>query len=195
MTDIKIFVLHYTKLPDRKASILKQFQEQGITNFEFVELYDRDTLIPAQLQKFEETLSPSEMSLFLKHMYAYYQIASHYKEALILEDDVILPKNFLQTLDGYRQELSPDYHLLFLGDSSENEGQTLYERDVEHGITNKTNKPNIYMINKACARRFISHFAVVQETPAHQIDQWMNETARLLRPKVFWANSTPMTSF
>ena len=77
MTDLKIFVLHYTKLPERKASILRQFQEQDITNFEFVELYDRDTLIPAQLQKFEETLSPSEMSLFLKHMYAYYQIASH----------------------------------------------------------------------------------------------------------------------
>ena len=188
MTDIKIFVLHYTHLPERKASILRQFQEQGITNFEFIEHYDTECLIPAQLEKFEETLSFSEISLFLKHMYAYQQIASHYKEALILEDNVILAKNFLQTLDGYRQELSPDYHLLFLN-NGEDQGQTLYERDVEQGITNKTNKTNMYMINKACARRFTSHFAVVQETPACQIDHWMNETARLLRPRVFWASS------
>jgi GR25 family glycosyltransferase involved in LPS biosynthesis len=196
MTEIKIFVLHYTKLADRKASILRQFQEQGITNFEFVELYDKDSLTPVQLQKFEPNLKLSEISLFLKHIYVYHQIASRYEEALILEDDAILPPNFLLTLNAYRQQLPPDYNLLFIGDGCnfhvpkelQKEGQSIYERGVDPMSWGASKCTDSYMINKACARRFTSHFAVVEKSTPYQIDHWINETARLLRPKVFWAS-------
>jgi GR25 family glycosyltransferase involved in LPS biosynthesis len=204
MTDIKIFVLHYTKLVDRKASILKQFQEQGITNFEFVELYDKDSLTPTHLEKFEQNLKPSEISLFLKHIYVYQQIASHYDEALILEDDAILAKNFLSTLNTYRQQLPPDYNLLFIGNGCglhvpkeiQKEGQNIYERGVDFkswGGNGASKCTDSYMINKACARRFSSHFTVVETKTPYQIDHWINETARLLRPKVFWAEPTIVT--
>jgi GR25 family glycosyltransferase involved in LPS biosynthesis len=204
MTDIKIFVLHYTKLVDRKASILRQFQEQGITNFEFIELYDKDTLTPAQLQKFEQNLKPSEISLFLKHIYVFHQIASKYDEALILEDDVILAPNFLPTLNTYRQQLPPDYNLFFIGDGcdlhvpkeNQKEGQNVYERGVDPlpwGGNGASKCTDSFMINKACARRFTSHFTVVEKTTPYQIDHWINKTARLLRPKVFWAEPTIVT--
>jgi hypothetical protein len=37
---MKIFVLHYSKLVDRKKSIIEQFKKQNITNYEFIEKYD-----------------------------------------------------------------------------------------------------------------------------------------------------------
>lgn len=204
MTDIKIFVLHYTKLVDRKASILRQFQEQGITNFEFVELYDKDSLTPAQLYKFEPNLKLSEISLFLKHIYVYHQIAYKYNEALILEDDAILGPNFLSTLNAYRQQLPLDYSLLFIGDGCnlhvpkelQKEGQNIYERGVNPlpwGGNGASKCTDSYMIHKACARQFTAHFTLGQQKTPYQIDHWINETSRVLKPKVFWAEPTIVT--
>ena len=39
---MKIFVLHYSKLVDRKKHILEQFKKQNITDYEFIEKYDKD---------------------------------------------------------------------------------------------------------------------------------------------------------
>ena len=204
MTEIKIFVLHYTKLADRKASILKQFQEQGITNFEFIELYDKDSLTPTQLQKFESNLKLSEISLFLKHIYVYHQIASKYDEALILEDDAILAPNFLPTLNAYRQQLPSNYNLLFIGNGCglhvpkelQKPGQNIYERGVDPvpwGGNGASKCTDSYMINKGCARQFTEHFTVGEKKTPYQIDHWINETARLLKSKVFWAEPTIVT--
>ena len=41
---MKIFVLHYSKLVDRKKHILEQFQKQNITDYEFIEKYDIEDL-------------------------------------------------------------------------------------------------------------------------------------------------------
>ena len=34
---MKIFVLHYSKLVDRKKHILEQFNKQGIVDYQFIE--------------------------------------------------------------------------------------------------------------------------------------------------------------
>ena len=201
MTDIKIFVAHYTKLTDRKASILRQFQEQGITNFEFVELYDKDSLTPAQLQMFADNLKLSEISLFLKHIYMYHQISFKYDEALILEDDAILAPNFLATLNSYRTQLPANWGMLFIGNGCDlhvpkelqTAGQNIYERGTDPlswGGNGASKCTDSYMISKACAKRFASHFHT--KTP-YQIDHWINDTARALKPSVFWAEPTIVT--
>jgi hypothetical protein len=40
---MKIFVIHYKKLVDRKKYMLDQFEKHNITDYEFVEI-DRDEL-------------------------------------------------------------------------------------------------------------------------------------------------------
>ena len=37
MNQIKIFVIHYSKLVERKKHILEQLQKYNITDFEFIE--------------------------------------------------------------------------------------------------------------------------------------------------------------
>ena len=41
---MKIFVLHYSKLTQRKQYILEQFASHGITEYEFIERFDKDTI-------------------------------------------------------------------------------------------------------------------------------------------------------
>jgi len=201
MSDLQIFVMHYTKLADRKASILRQFEEQGITDFEFIELYDKDSLSPTQLEKFQPTVKLTEISLFMKHIHVYHQIASHYDEALILEDDVILDKNFFSTLNAYRQQLPSDYNLLFLGDCCslhvpkhlQKEGQNLYEWGGEGwGSYGASKCTDSYMINRSCAKQFIDYFNM-QEKTTYTNDHWINDAVIHLKPRVFWAEPTIVT--
>jgi len=42
---MKIFVIHYTKLTKRKPHIIRQFNTYNITNYEFVEVFDKENLI------------------------------------------------------------------------------------------------------------------------------------------------------
>ena len=146
----------------------------------------------------------SEISLFLKHIYVYHQIASRYEEALILEDDAILAPNFLPTLNTYRQQLPSDYNLLFIGDGcdlhvpkeSQTPGQHIYERGVDPlpwGGNGASKCTDSYIINRACARQFTEHFTLAKQKTPYQIDHWINETSRILKPKVFWAEPTIVT--
>jgi len=41
---MKIFVLHYSKLTQRKRFILEQFERHGITEYEFIERFDKDEI-------------------------------------------------------------------------------------------------------------------------------------------------------
>jgi hypothetical protein len=76
--NIKIFVLHYSKLVERKEFVLKQFEKHNITEFEFVELFDKDQLTDDQKNKFtgsyymgEEKFMPAVISLYLKHIHVF----------------------------------------------------------------------------------------------------------------------------
>jgi len=64
---MKFFVTHYTPLIERKAHIIEQFQKYNITNYTFIETYDRENLKQSDLNKFSH-IRLSEISLFLKHI-------------------------------------------------------------------------------------------------------------------------------
>lgn len=113
---MKIFVLHYSKLVDRKKHILEQFNKQGIIDYEFIEKYDKNEISEDDSNLFDTYYSKPHMSLYLKHTYVYNIIAEHYEHALILEDDVILCDNFVENLNNYMSELPEDFDMLFIGD-------------------------------------------------------------------------------
>ena len=81
---MKIFVLHYSKLVERKQNILQQFSKQNITNYEFIELFDKDVLTNEHKKLFIPDFKPSMMSLMLKHFHVYKEIAEKLKPEIML---------------------------------------------------------------------------------------------------------------
>jgi GR25 family glycosyltransferase involved in LPS biosynthesis len=110
---MKIFVVHYKKLIDRKDFIINQFKKYNITDYEFIEI-DRDELEGYDLSIFEN-IPNSYMAIGLSHIYAYNKIKDNYDEALIFEDDVIFCDNFINIFNYYLTQLPKDYDMVFLG--------------------------------------------------------------------------------
>ena len=78
-----VYVCHYSKLKERKESLLEQFEEERIYQYEFIETYDKNTWNKDEIEKdypnlfckwkkglshYNEDSQNSERSLVLKHV-------------------------------------------------------------------------------------------------------------------------------
>jgi glycosyl transferase family 25 len=136
-----IFVIHASTFVERRRRIEAQMNALGLP-FEFVLDFDVPA-IPESLKRriFRQgTLSPAQQSCALKHWKAHQLMVERQTlRALVLEDDVILAKGFLLTLEKLMlEELSlGDPHVTFLGCGGHyyvpteqiREGQFLYLRN------------------------------------------------------------------
>jgi GR25 family glycosyltransferase involved in LPS biosynthesis len=200
---MKVFVIHYKKLTDRKESILRQFQKHNITDFEFVEI-DRDELDkqePQELIIFGPNYPKPQMAITLSHIYAYRQIVAKYDSALILEDDAVLSDNFIEKLNHYCSQLPPSYDMLFIGDGC---GlhipktelvpmKNVYKKGLYptswggNGITRCTDS---YVVSKQCAVKLCTYIQNTQHKINLPIDWWLNTAARDTLLNVYWAEPT-----
>ena len=196
---MKVFVIHYSKLVERKQHILDQFQKQNITNFEFVEKYNQEDLQPADLQLFQG-LKKSVISLLLKHFHVYKFIAESHQHALILEDDVVLAPNFVDLFKKYTQQLPQTYDLLFLGNGcnlhiekkSLIPGRHVYRKGLtptSWGGNGATRCTDSYMISQKCAARLCAYLKTLQRIQLPS-DWWLNEACRDNHLEVYWAEPT-----
>lgn len=138
---MKIFVVHYKKLIERKdylKTALKFFDD--VNNLEFVEDYDRDFVKDydtmyyknedlwkqrvKNLYKYEPVyrdLKNSEICNSLSHLEAMKRIVKQKLDrAIILEDDVIINKNFVNKINIFEREMnnqSEKYDFGFFGSS------------------------------------------------------------------------------
>lgn len=203
---MKIFVIHYKKLVDRKIHLLNQLKKYNITNYEFIEI-DRDELTIEHMNQFEGTQRSNKagMAISLSHYYAYKEISEKYDNALILEDDVILSDNFMDSLSKYLTELPEDYDMLFIGDGCnfhiENNrvvpGKYIYERGVHPtnwGGNGATRCCDSYLVNKKCANKMTESVSNLNNKISEcGIDWWINNNARYHQFKVYWAEPTIVT--
>lgn len=201
---MKIFVTHYTKLENRKIAIEKQFQKHNITDYEFIEKYDKEYLTHDERMLFHPKLPTTVMSLSLKHRYVYRCIRDKYDYALILEDDVILSDNFVAILEKYMSELPTDYDMLFIGDGCN--FHIPKERLLEHKhIYLKENSPtnwggdgstrclDSYIMSRACATQVCEYIDSLIYKTILPIDWWLNMVIREYNFKVYWAEPTIVT--
>ena len=112
---MKIFVVHYNKLVERKINILNQLNENNL-QAEFVEQYTRDNLNINDKRIFLRNVNAANMAISLSHLYCYKEIAEKYDYGLILEDDAIFDKNFNNNIIKYICQLPTDWDMLFLDD-------------------------------------------------------------------------------
>lgn len=201
---MKIFVLHYSKLFDRKKHILEQFQKQNIKDYEFIEKYDKDEITDYESNIFEINYKKSTMSLHLKHNYVYKLIAENYENALICEDDVILCDNFIEKINNYMTQIPQNYDMLFIGDGCNLHieqhklinNQNIYEKNLEPtswGGDGASRCSDSYIITKKCANKLCEYINNLKCKINLPIDWWLNVAARDNNFKVYWTEPTIVT--
>jgi GR25 family glycosyltransferase involved in LPS biosynthesis len=200
---MKIFVIHYKKLTDRKIHILEQFEKYNITDYEFIEI-DRDELYKENISMFQENYNKCDIAISLSHFYAYELIRDKYDNGLILEDDVILSDSFMNILNEYITQLPEDYDMLFLGDGcnlhiEEDKiipNKYIYEKCLfptlwgGNGVTRCTDS---YLVNKKCAKKICEYVNNLSYKINLPIDWFLNVVARDNDFKAYWAEPTIVT--
>lgn len=200
---MKIFIIHYKKLVNRKKYLLEQFQRHNITDYEFIEI-DRDELCNQNIEIFEENYSKSQIAISLSHFYAYKEISEKYDEGLIFEDDVILSDNFTDILMKSMSELPKDYDMLFIGNGCDfhiekhkiMSDKYIYEKclyPTTWGGDGATRCTDSYLVNKKCAIKLYNYIENLTYKINMPINWWLNNTARENVFKVYWLEPTIVT--
>ena len=119
----KIYICHYKKLVDRKTAILEQLNRHEMTDYMFVEQFDKDSwdesTINNQYPKInnpENRMSAAEKSLALKHAWVVQDMYKNgYESVLVLEDDAVLCNDFVEYFNRYKQQLPADWDIGWAG--------------------------------------------------------------------------------
>ena len=197
----KIFVIHYTKLKDRKAHMLSELSSWfPDIDYEFIEEFDQEDLTDEIInenfdlqdfeKKFERKMLRSEMSLCMKYKEAVNKISNmdKGKEFFILEDDVIFKENPLTYVDAMHDicdNNNINYDCVFLGEAWIRRGD---DRDVfgkkEHPATNGL----CTVLYKKHSLQRLNSF--LQETKITQPMDWeLNDRFEDLDFKVYWGKA------
>ena len=200
---MRIFVIHYNKLFNRKNNILTQFKKYNISDYEFIEI-DRDELYTHNISMFQENYNNCQIAISLSHFYAYKQISDKYDNGLIFEDDVILSDNFTDILSKYITQLPKNYDMLFIGDGCNLHIEkhklipniNIYEKclyPTGWGGDGATRCTDSYIITKTCASKLCEYINNLEDKIKLPIDWWINVAARDNIFKVYWAEPTIIT--
>ncbi|MBM4225968.1 MAG: glycosyltransferase family 25 protein [Gammaproteobacteria bacterium] len=210
---MKIFVLHYAKLTERKRHIIEQFERHGITDYEIIEKFDKDLITDDECPEFSRDYinnRRAELSLHLKHIYTYrLMVRENYDQVLIFEDDVILSEGFIPLLNLYMTQLPKEYDMLFIGDgcnlhipiSMQTPNKYIYEKclhETAWGGNGAAKCTDSYIISNMCAKKicdYIDTLITAVDTKKINLpaDWWLNQVARELTLKVYWAEPTIVT--
>ena len=197
---MKIFVVHYNKLVERKKNIMNNLKVNNL-EAEFVEQYDRDTLKDYD-KKIFKNVDLSSMAISLSHLYCYKEIAEKYDYGLIFEDDAIFDNNFSKTLNKYLLQLPKDWDMLFIGNgcnlhihnSRIRDGKYIYKKLINPA----TRCTDSYLINKSCASKIIDNINKYYYNSSGvkglkidcNIDWWLNKVIRNNKFNIYWAEPT-----
>lgn len=197
----KIFVIHYTKLKDRKAHMLSELNSWfPDIDYEFIEEFDQEDLTDEIInenfdlqdfeKKFERQMLRSEMSLCMKYKEAVNKISNmdEGEEFFILEDDVIFKESPLIYVDAMHDicdDNNINYDCVFLGEAWIRRGD---DRDVfgkkEHPATNGL---CTVLYKKRSLQRLNS---LLQETKITQPMDWeLNDRFEDLDFQVYWGKA------
>jgi len=197
----KIFIIHYTKLEDRKAHMLQEL-ERWLPNvdYEFVEEFDQEELTRGLIEenfdlqifkkKFDREMLRSEMSLCMKYKKAVNDISNSEdgEQFFILEDDVIFkedPLHYIKAMNNLCDSHNINYDSVFLGEAWIRKGDN---RDIfakkEHPATNGL---CTVLYKKRSLRKLNSSLKEAKIT--QPMDWELNDRFRDLDFQVYWGKA------
>lgn len=169
----KIFVCHHTPLTQRKIELQKIFKHNNIKT-EWVEIY-LPSEIEYEYKRVIGSLNDSEISLYLKHEYCFkFQVENNLKNILILEDDVIIPSNFINYLERCMNEFtrhSPKLDGLMLGSCCNIHPKNITdEKYVYYEIGNLTRCAHAMIFNLEASRKIIRNLKIINYPIDHKLN-------------------------
>ena len=207
---MKVFVIHYTKLKERKQHIQEQLANYGF-DVEFVTDHDRENLTDRDMALFDTNiLTPSEMSLIRKHVACYERICKHnIDSALILEDDATLDSNFETTLENYMKQLPKVWDLFYIGEGGsfkfhipdsiikkQPPGTNVFYKSnysSSWGGSGSSRCADSYVVSNRGAYRILEYMDRDDYQITKEQDHLLNEIALFKLLKVYWAEPTIVT--
>jgi GR25 family glycosyltransferase involved in LPS biosynthesis len=167
---MKFFITHYTPLKKRKEHIIDQLKKHNITDFEFIECYDRDSLTEMDIKKFTR-ITLGEISLFLKHVEIFKKTINDI--IIVFEDDAILIDNFNEKLSLLLGQLQTiEWDIIFSGGccgihaSNITEDKLFYKSLTSRGTC-------MYILNVSTPNKLLQTFNNLHIIP-EAIDHWFN---------------------
>jgi GR25 family glycosyltransferase involved in LPS biosynthesis len=165
-----VYVMHYSKLTERKEHLLKNIKDVGLDKYPiiWVEHFDRENITPEMIQKnfayqphiMQRHLSMAEIANGIAHNYIIEQVASKHDIALILEDDIVLKDGFTVHLEKAIGLLPKDWDVLNIGGDYAGE----YRNDPSPINCDVTIVPHnscaitcSYVLKKSTAQKIMTH--------------------------------------
>jgi len=203
----KIFITHHKPLKNRKKILTDYFGDR--IDVEWIELYPPEevsanysrlvgsfTIDPAAkaVCQGQYTYYPNagkmvtipELSLYLKHKYAFEQQLEHnYNRILLLEDDALLPPDFDVFFNKCIAEFDQlDADLLFLGSCCDIHVENINkDRMVYLNENQLTRCAHAYVVDIRCTRKILEHLHPIN----WPIDFKLNEIIVIEKLKVCWS--------
>lgn len=187
---MKFFIAHYKPLRERHVHIVNQMKLAGINDYTFVLCKDREELTRDEFLKFEK-VSPSETSLFYKHVEIFKHSdasTSSGEIVVVFEDDAILCQNFLENLQKCLNELkTKKWDILFAGECS----NMHCDVDKNHLVEkmNSSRGTCLYVLNVGVGER-LSKIFEKQPKIKLPIDHWLNEINSSHKLTYYWSEPT-----
>ena len=200
---MKIFVIHYAKLVERKQHIIAQFAKNSFTDYEFVEI-DRDELESENTDIFENGYNKAQIAISMSHFKAYREISEKHEYGLILEDDVFLCDSFSDILSTYMSHLPTNYDIMFIGDGCNLHipqeellpNKFVYEKCLGHtswGGGGATRCADSYILSNKGAKKICEYIDNLTYKINLPVDWWLNIALRDANCSVYWCEPTIAT--
>lgn len=182
-------ICHYTPLSDRKISVLKQLNNNNISDFSLIEIYNKEDLSKNNLEKFDN-LKLSEISLFLKHISIYEKNLYNKDYIVVLEDDFIFKDNPIMYIEKIINEANNNgiWDLIFSGDCC-----NLHYKNVENDKnlykTNYSRGTCMYIININTTNKLLE-IVNLEKRIIKPIDHWFNYILYKYNLISYWSEPT-----
>jgi hypothetical protein len=180
----KIYVIHYNKLVERKNYLINFFNENNIQNYEFRELYQRESLTNEISNKYFklDNLNSAQICITIEHIETYREIVNNSINDgdwfLILEDDAIFNNNFVELLNKYIENVPQDADYLDISDYFTIDSQDMWVRK------DFTRSNCAYLINKKTCSILLQTIIPFEKA----IDHELNKQFQIHGIKAYWSN-------
>lgn len=169
---IDMYIIHYSKLIDRKKFMLKQITELGldkIFNIIWVDNYDRENItddIKDKYYKYDPNilnryLTSGEIANCIAHLNVLQSICYTNNTSLIIEDDIVFTNSFINSLK-YLSYFKSDWNILNIGGCyypNNTNNELIHNNDIHELYTPPihTTTVSCYIIKPEIAKEIINH--------------------------------------
>jgi GR25 family glycosyltransferase involved in LPS biosynthesis len=210
--NLRVHVIHYTRLTERRTHMERVLREHGLDHFpiNWMTAHDREEVLAEGAYERGEwgdpkVIAAGSISLILKHLAVYSAVvAEPHAWHLILEDDVLIRPGFMPALADCLTELPHEWDLCFVGLGCDlhvpwwlrHSNKRIYWRGWKRGLLwgggGCSRCTEAYLIHPGCAERVLSsRFA---HPPFNQAIDWhLNAAGMALQIHSYWAEPPLVT--